>query len=157
MNHSKTHYSTLILLFVAFIAMSFNALESKKTAVADAIQSGEWIVYETIDNVTISYKVEDCTDEVNGLFTQDLFLKVENKNTKDVQFSFNTALWFNNQMTHDGTSEETKVSLKIAASQTMSGSCKENPQLKIFIGFNDEDKLNIPRLSHFELKDIKVQ
>ncbi len=157
MNHSKTHYLTFFLLFIAFIAMSFNALESKKTSVAEAIQSGEWIVYETINNVTISYKVVDCTDEVNGLFTQDLFLKVENKNTKDVQVTFNTALWVNDQMTHDGTSEESKVSLKIAAGQTIAGDCKENPQLKIFIGFNDEDKLNIPHTSHFELKDINVK
>lgn len=157
MNYSKTNFSVLILLFVAFTAMSFNALESKKTAIADAIQSGEWIEYQTIDNVTISYKVEDCSDEINGLFTQELFLKIENKNTKNVQISFNPALWVNNQMTHDGTSDETKVTLKVAAGQTISGGCKENPQLKIFIGFNDEDKLNIPRTSHFELKNIKVQ
>ncbi len=153
----KTLKSLLLVLIVATLATAFKSAESRKISVADAIQSGEWIVYETINNVTISYKVVDCSDEVNGLFTQDLFLKVENKNTKDVQVTFNTALWVNDQMTHDGTSEESKVSLKIAAGQTIAGDCKENPQLKIFIGFNDEDKLNIPRTSHFELKDINVK
>ncbi|MBN2745233.1 MAG: hypothetical protein JXR34_00765 [Bacteroidales bacterium] len=152
----KTLKFLILTLMVVSMTSAFKTTTSKKVAVADAILSSEWIVYETIDNVTISYKVEDCTDEVNGLFTQELFLKVENKNSKDVQLTFNTALWFNNQMTHDGTSDETKVSLKIAAGKTLSGSCKENPQLKIFIGFNDEDKLNIPRTSHFELKDISV-
>jgi len=151
--------TSLVIVLTAVIALSAYVQKGtfSKVAIADAIPQSGWISYDTIQNVAVFYRVDDCDDVKNGVFSQDLLFKMENLNAQNKKISFNMKLWNNGQEAQNGTDVEHQKSITLKANQSLEGSCDKNPALKVFIGFNDKDKLNLPRLSHFQFTQFDVE
>jgi hypothetical protein len=146
-------YTTLFFLLFGFASNK----QLQKIDIGEAILQDGWITYDTINQVAILYRVADCDDHQNGVFSQELFFKLENLNKESKNIRYSLKLWTAGKISQDGLNQEHIKTLSIKAGQTLEADCKENSDLKVFIGFNDKDKLTIPRLSHFQFAKFQVE
>lgn len=92
----------LLLLIMAF----FSNVSSAQTP-------STWVTITTVDNVKVSYKLDQCQGQ------EKLFLKIENANSSTKTVSWN--LW-------NGTSMKT---LSLPANATLEGSCNVNSLVEL--------------------------
>jgi hypothetical protein len=128
------------LLFVPLIALS------------GVLFSQETVQLYNNNQVSISYRNQDCNDTKNGIYKQNALLKFTNKTAHTISVSFSRELEYNGKPQ----SPDTKVfTVVLKPNQTLEGACQEtNNALSVFVKFLD--KVSNKQLTRFAITDVKI-
>ncbi|MES2544175.1 MAG: hypothetical protein V4548_04770 [Bacteroidota bacterium] len=152
------NFSITTLLFLLFFSTKINAqtisgLNSNK----GKEKSSEWQLLIDNDIVSVSYRYEDCNFIHDGIFTENVYLLVQNKTSKKIKCNWISENWYNDKCNNCEISniENGKV-LVLNPNEKTQGFCslESNRALVIFSkSLNRESKYN---LTDFNLGNFKV-
>lgn len=142
-------YTVLMLFFVS------NQVEAQKIKV-DSLDLNTWEVYSVVQDVTISYKLVDCTYN-QGFDQQLVLLKYTNTSGKKVVLDFDTELYYNNVCKTCGISEY-RFSVSLAANEILEAECihGQGGELQFFSKSIDEKVQIADELTDFELTNFNL-
>ena len=104
------------------------------------------------------YKIATRIDKHNGINADYIEIMLLNTTSNKVQITWQNELWFDGkcQTCEQFNKKEYEHKIILNGSESLEGDCvsRKNQDLLIFINFND--KPNVPKLSDFELKYLKV-
>ncbi len=147
---------SVILLFYLFSANKVLA-DNPKINVGK-ISDNEYHLYKEINGVQILYKIATRIDKHNGINADYIEIMLLNTTSNKVQITWQNELWFDGkcQTCEQFNKKEYEHKVILNGSESLEGDCvsQENKDLLIFINFND--KPDVPKLSDFELKYLKV-
>ena len=147
---------SVILLFYLFSANKVLA-DNQKINVG-TITDNEYHLYKEINGVQFFYKIATRIDKHNGINADYVEIMLLNTTSNKVQITWQNELWFDGkcQTCEQFNKKEYQHKIVLNGSESLEGDCvsRENKDLLIFVNFND--KPDVPKLSDFELKYLKV-
>ncbi|MBE0640562.1 MAG: hypothetical protein IH599_00920 [Bacteroidales bacterium] len=147
------------IAFIMLLSISFSAFgagNSLGIAVNDL--TTEWTLAKEVNGVMIYFKRAECNDHVNGIFKEQVLVRMVNTTGRDLRMEWDMEFWYGEDCrTCDPANDrEYHYVLDIKGGEMLEGLCgPETPrELKYYIRF-----LNYPhiaQLSRFELANLNV-
>jgi len=118
----------------------------------------EWTLSQDVDGVLIYFKRAECNDQVNGIFKENVLVKIVNTTDRNLKLAWDMEFWYGEECrTCDPANDkEYHYVLDLKAGEAVEGSCsRETPrELKYYIRFLNYD--HIAKLTRFELGNLGV-
>ncbi len=113
----------------------------------------EWEEYNTVNNVTISYKYIDCNNPGQGTFKEYVVFRFQNNNTVPVKIEWDQIRYYDNKDNTSENSIENHKELILGSEEIFESSCDTGRGFNIFSKFLN---YKTTELIKFELSNIKV-
>lgn len=123
--------------------------------VMHAMAQADWTRYTETPEYAIDYKLMDCNQPENGVYKQYYILRFTNKGQKDIEISFNRAVWYNGKCSGCENGQENTRTLLVLAQSSIQGDC-DTKDKTLFIFNKMLDNTTTTRLEKFELRNIQV-
>ena len=105
--------------------------------------------------VDISSNIEDCVNPEKGTAKQYLNLRVSNKTTERLLVTFKKDLWYDGScISCDSNSDEFVTRIELESSQSISGNCESDKQLRVFVKMLQLS--GVRQLSHIEISNLSI-
>lgn len=146
-------------IFSLFVLFSVIAVNNAYSQDIEFKRSGNWEFLYEVQGVNFYYKVSECNDVSNGYFREQILLKLENTNDKQIAADWDNQIYYNGSCFNcgDRLNEEHHRTVLVPANASVEGRCftHGDKTLTIFSRFlNYTDPTST--LTKFELINLVV-